>query len=103
MLCVRDDGMSLEEVAAESRVGLDSRRQYLRDIDPWLRPLILGAARDELIGPFRHENRFVIAQLVEKTVPSPDDVALQRRVGGRLLQSVIDLEVSQRIRWTAPL
>jgi hypothetical protein len=97
--CVRDDGLTLSEVAIESRQPVRDTRDLLERLDPTLRDAVLSAGVDELVGPVAVGARHEVVWVVGKR---PADLA-DPIVRARAETAVIDQKVAQailtRVRW----
>lgn len=100
-LCVREDGMTLDEVAARAHVSAEDTRGCLEDLEADLRTHLVGARPGELIGPLGRGDRFVLVLVRDKALPSSEDPETCRRAEARFLQSAVDRESSGRVRWSA--
>ena len=70
--CVREDGLTLSEVAIESRQPVRDTRDLLERLDPELRDVVLSAGVDELVGPVAVGSRHEVVWVVGKR---PADLA----------------------------
>jgi len=98
-LCVRDDGMQLDEVAANAKIGLHSAPLYLEEIDPSLRDRFLSAGKGVLVGPLNWEKGFALFVVEDKILPALEDLAIRRRAEESLIQNVINREIVNRVKW----
>jgi hypothetical protein len=99
VLCVRDDGMQLEEVAQLAGVDVVHEHALLCDVPPALATQLLSASRGELIGPVEHGDATAVVVLDAKVAPSPDDPEIARRARRELLTRALDREMATRVRW----
>jgi hypothetical protein len=74
-LCVREDGLSLDEVAATARVAIVESRCYLDELDSDLRAVFLASRQQELLGPIAADGEFTLYQILGKQVPTEQDPA----------------------------
>jgi hypothetical protein len=79
ILCVREDRLSLHDVAALSRTAVARSEVTLDDFDPQHRDLLLAAEPGSVVGPLPAAGRFEVASLVSRTAPSLDDPAIAAR------------------------
>jgi hypothetical protein len=98
-LCVRDDGMQLDEVAANAKTGLHSAPIYLEEIDPSLRDRFLSAGKGALVGPLDWDKGFALFVVEDKILPALEDAAIRRRAEESLIQNAIDREIANRVKW----
>lgn len=94
-LCVRVDGRSLEDVAADCGVPLQRRAVYLEDAEHEL----LGARAGDLVGPVARDGGYLLVHVLERTPPSADDPELRRRAESYLVDRAIERELEKRLRW----
>lgn len=99
VLCVRDDGLDLNEVCDLAGARLVQRRCRLEECDAAMRPLVLGARLGELLGPVPIEGGFVLARVESKIVPSSEDRDIRKRAGEVALAAAVRREVEERVRW----
>jgi len=99
-LCVREDGRSLGEVAADARRELRRSTTYLEELDATVRDDFLAAQKGELLGPFPGGEGFILYQVRDKTLPSPDDAALSARAKDAVLRLQRDREMNDRVKWS---
>jgi hypothetical protein len=98
-LCVRDDGMTLDEVAANAKIGLHHAPIYLEEIDPSLRDRFLSAGKGALVGPLDWDKGFALFVVEDKILPALEDAAIRRRAEESLIQNAIDREIANRVKW----
>jgi hypothetical protein len=98
-LCLREDGLSLTEVAARAGVGVDKRDALIEELDPELAKALLGAAPDELLGPVGVADGFALLSVREKIAPALGDPVIQERLEREVLRRALEREVRNRVRW----
>lgn len=79
ILCVREDRLSLYDVASLARRTVSRERVMLDDVDADRRDTLLAAEPGHLPGPLCVDGRFDVAALVARTAPSLDDPAVAAR------------------------
>jgi hypothetical protein len=99
ILCVRDDGMALEEVAELAGSNVRGERALLAEAPPTLRDHLLSATPGELVGPLGVDDGSAVLLVDRKVAPSPQSAEISRRLRSDLLRSHLDREVSARVRW----
>lgn len=99
VLCVRDDGLALAEVAKLADVPYARRRTRLAELDAALRPIVLGARLDEVVGPVPMHDGFVVVRVESKVVPAVDDPEVARRAADAVLAVALRRAVEERVRW----
>jgi hypothetical protein len=102
-LCVRDDGRQLDEVAANANVALQNAAIYLDAVEPTLRDRFLGAEKGALIGPLNWANAFGLFLVEDKIIPAVEDPEIKQRAQESLLQSAVNREINNRVKWHARL
>lgn len=98
-LCVRDDGMRIEEVAANAKIGLRNAPLYLEEIDPPLRDHFLSAGKGALVGPLDWDKGIALFVVEDKILPALEDPTIGRRAEESLIQNAIDREIANRVKW----
>lgn len=99
-LCVRDDGLGIEEVAREARSELQDATLYIEDVEPALQGVLRSAAPDALLGPIPWEGQYALVQMLEKVRATPEDPEVRARAEGHLLDRLFaDLE-ERRVIWS---
>jgi hypothetical protein len=89
-LCVREDGLTLTEVAARAGLDLHDREVLIEELDPTVARPLLGASPNELVGPVAVGERFLLLSVGEKSAPAVGDAVIQER---------LEREVRNRVRW----
>jgi len=98
-LCVREDGMQLDEVAANAKIGLHEAPIYLEEIDPSLRDRFLSAGKGALVGPLDWDKGFALFVVEDKILPALEDPATRQRAEESLIQNAINREIANRVKW----
>ena len=98
-LCVRDDGMRLDEVAANAKIDPHNEPIYLEAIDPSVRDRFLSAGKGALVGPLDWDKGFALFVVEDKILPALEDPAIKRRAEESLIQNAIDREIANRVQW----
>ncbi len=99
-LCVKDDGLAIEEVASEARSELQEASLYIEDMEPGLRTIFRSAAPDALLGPIPWEGQFALVQMLDKVRATPEDPEVRSRAEGHLLDRLFEDLVERRVTWT---
>ena len=103
LMCVRNDGMSLAEVAAESCYPHQRGTVLLEDMPADLHERVLCAAPGELLEPVPHGDGFQVCRIHQKSEPTLEDPEVRSRIEDRILgQTFADL-CSRHVRWRLPL
>ncbi|HJT81515.1 MAG TPA: hypothetical protein VJ719_09990, partial [Chthoniobacterales bacterium] len=90
LFCVREDGMSMEEVAAEGRYPFRQVDFLLEDLPPDLQQILMSISAGELVDPMPHGDGFELCRVMKKTEPDPEDPTVKERVEQRLLERHFD-------------
>ena len=98
-LCVRVDGLDLEQVAVAAGGEIATQRLYLEAADPELRPHLLSAEAGSLIGPLRLEGGFRLLELLDKLPPSAADPEIRARAERLLRARAADAAVMSEVSW----
>lgn len=102
-LCVKDDGLDINEVASEARTELLDAQLYVEDVEPNLRSIFRSAPPAELLGPIPWEGRYALVLVLAKVRASTEDAEVRTRAERHLLDRLLaDLE-ERRISWTLRL
>lgn len=99
LLCVREDGMTMEEVAEESRYPFHREQRILEDIAPALHPQFLSVTPGKVLEPMENDGAHTLCRVIAKHEPNPDDPAVQRRVEQRLLDRHFGDAMNQHVHW----
>ena len=73
LLCAREDGMSMEEVAAEGRYPYRHPEVLLEEIPEDLQQKFLSVHPGEILDPIAHGDGFHVCRVIGKAEPNPDD------------------------------
>jgi hypothetical protein len=97
--CVREDGLTLSDVAIESRLQVHDSRELLERLEPELRDTVLGAARGQLVGPVLVGSQYELALIVAKDSPDPADPLVRARAEQAIVSRLVDKAVRSQVRW----
>ena len=100
-LCVREDGESLDDVAARCRVPAHPTSFFLEDVEPRHAPLFLSARPGQLVGPLEFQGEYRLFLVKEKALPSEEDAQIRGKAEAALMDRAVEQEISQRVRWHA--
>jgi hypothetical protein len=98
-LCVRIDGRSLTEVAADCRIAPQRRVLYLEEAEREGLTVLLGAGAGELVGPIARAEDFLLVFVHGRTRPEADDPELRRRAEEYLVERASERVLRARVRW----
>jgi hypothetical protein len=85
LFCVRDDGMSMEEVAAEDGYPYRHTNFLLEDIPADAQERFLSASPGDILEPMTRGDGFELYRVLSKTEPHVGDPGVQSRIDRRLL------------------
>lgn len=98
-LCVRDDEVSMEEVAQEGRYPYRRRELVLEEIDPSVQQKYLSSTAGTIMEPTQRGDGFQLARLLGKREPKLEDPDVRARIEQRLLNRHFADLTSGRIQW----
>jgi hypothetical protein len=85
LFCVREDGMSMEEVATEGRYPYRRADFLLEDLPADAQQKYLSVSPGDMLEPMPHGDGFELCRVIKKIEPQPDDPSVKSRVDQRLL------------------
>ena len=97
--CVRDDGMSMEEVAQEGRYPYQRSGLVLEEIPDELQQRFLSLTPGSLLEPIAREDGFQLSRLVGKAEPQLDDPQVRSRIERRILERYFTDLAAKHVRW----
>jgi hypothetical protein len=86
LLCIREDGMSLEEVAAEARYPYRQIHFLHQEIPEQLQQKFWSARTGDVLEPLPRGDGFELYRITKKAEPEAGDPEVQRRIDQRLLE-----------------
>ncbi len=98
-LCVREDGMTLSDVAMEAGQPIDDVRAVLEDLEEPLREVVLSAGVDTLVGPVDLGGRITVAMVISKMPPSLDDPLVRERAERAIVESLGQKAIFSHVTW----
>jgi hypothetical protein len=98
-LCVRADGRSLAEVAADCGVPTSRRALYLEEAEEERLTELLGANPGELVGPIERNGGHLLVYVHGRTRPSGSDPEVTRRAQDQVVARASESAVEARVRW----
>jgi hypothetical protein len=103
LLCVRDDGLTLSQVAPAAGSEVRKLSALLEDLpEKWRQP-VLSATFGKVVGPLVAERRYSVCRVESKREPQLERSDVQERVDKALLrQHFLELE-GRHIRWRIDL
>lgn len=85
ILCLREDGLSMQEVAALSRQPVTRARLFLEDAPTEYRDQLLSAEPGSVIGPLLVDGRYQVTAVRGRTTPALQDERIVERARAVLL------------------
>lgn len=98
--CVTEDGLTLDEVAAEARSEIREWNFYLDEIEANLRPHFLAARAGDWLGPLKYRDGFPVFSVMEKVMPSSDDPLIQKRAENAIIAGLMNQAINERVKWS---
>jgi len=97
LFCVREDGMSMEEVATKGRYPYRQVWIHLEDIPLDNQQRFLCVSAGQMLKPIEHGDGFELYRVVKKTEPGLDDPRVKSRIDQRLLDRHFSELVSKHV------
>ena len=85
LFCVREDGMSMEEVASEGRYPFRRVEFLFEDLPNEVQQKFLSVASGQVLEPMNRGDGFELCRVILKIEPRVDDPAIRLRIEQRLL------------------
>ena len=85
LFCVREDGMSMEEVATGGRYPYRRADFLLEDLSSDAQQKYLSISEGDLLEPMPHGDGFELCRIIKKVEPQLEDPSVKLRVDQRLL------------------
>ena len=86
LFCIREDGMSMEEVAAEGRYPYRRIALLQEDAPSELQQKFLSVAVGDVLEPLARGDGFELYRITKKLEPQLDDPSVQQRIDQRLVE-----------------
>ena len=99
LLCVREDGMSMEEVATEGRYPYRRPEPLLEEIPEELQQKFLSVHPGEILEPIAHGDGFHLCRVIGKEEPDVNDPLVQERAENRILDRHFADLTTRHIQW----
>jgi hypothetical protein len=100
-LCLREDGLPLEEVAGSAHVPVGALSFYLDEIDAEERSRFLASHAGAVVGPIPVDDVHILYHVDAKVMPSADDPSVRARASAIISSRAVTIEVQQRVQWLA--
>jgi hypothetical protein len=98
-LCVAEDGLTLDEVAYNARSIVQQWSFYLDEIEAGARPHFLAARAGESVGPLKIMEGFPLFSILDKQTPAESDPRIRQRAEQAIINSLIEKEMNERVKW----
>lgn len=85
IFCVREDGMTMEEVATEGGYPFRRLEFILEDLASEVQQKFLSVANGQVLDPMEKSDGFDVCRVVRKIEPQVDDADVRTRIEQRLL------------------
>jgi hypothetical protein len=85
LFCVREDGMSMEEIATEGRYPYRRADFLLEDIPADAQQRFLSVSAGDVLEPVARSDEFELCRIIKKVEPQPEDPSVRSRIDRRLL------------------
>ena len=85
LFCVREDGMSMEEVATEGRYPYRRADFLLEELPEDAQQIYLGVSPGDVLKPIPRGDGFELCRIMKKIEPQADDPMVKSRLDQRLL------------------
>lgn len=99
--CVKEDGLTLDELAYDALGVVQQWIVYLDEIEAPARPHFLAARRGDWLGPIRMLEGFPLFSILAKTMPAADDPQIRERAEQAIISILMKQAITERVEWTA--
>jgi hypothetical protein len=101
-LCLRENEVSISEIALESGQEAEKRTLFLDDCPEDVQRRLLCAVPGDVFGPDAIEEGFAVYRVLKKTDPSLESEEVRARLEVRLLESHFSEPMLENVRWLLP-
>jgi hypothetical protein len=98
-LLVREDGLTLPEVAGRAGIDVSEREVFIEEVDDDLSKSLLSAPPGELVGPLPVANGFALIRVNEKVAPTLEDPLIKERLQEEVPRRALERELRNRVGW----
>jgi hypothetical protein len=98
-MCVREDGMSMAEVASDARYPYERTEVVLEDLPTDVQQKVLFAAPGDVLPPLPHDGGFYVHRLVARSDPDLADDDIRERVERQILTRHFAGLTTSCVRW----
>ncbi|MEA2902281.1 MAG: hypothetical protein QOH36_2168 [Actinomycetota bacterium] len=103
LVCLREDGMGMDELAEAVGTAAVRRRTVIADLDHAWRLRFLSSQPGDHLGPVPVDDGLAIVAVRAKVMPSVDDGEVRERARRVLVARAVEREREKRVRWREPL
>jgi hypothetical protein len=100
--CIREDGMSMEEVAAEAGYPYRKISFLQQEVPNDLEQRFLSVVAGALLEPIKRSESFELYRIIRKVEPQADDPTVQKQIDQRLLERHFADLAGQYVEWRLP-
>lgn len=98
VLCVREDGLSIHDVAGLSRQSVRRTNEFLEDVSKDYRDHLVSTEPSRVLGPLAVAGRFEVIAVVGRTPPTLDTPRVAARARQAALEGAIRRAARERVR-----
>jgi hypothetical protein len=99
VLCVRNDGLPMSEVASEGRYPYRCVEVLLEDVPEDSQQKFISVRPGSLLDPIPQGDGFQLWRVLEKHDPNPEDPAVRERIDQRIIDRHFSELCAKHIRW----
>ncbi len=99
LLCVRTDGMEMQEVAEEGRYPYRHAEILLEDVPEDLQQKFLSVTPGSVLEPITRGEGFHLCRIIAKAEPNVDDPIVKTRAEDRILDRHFGELCAQHVQW----
>jgi hypothetical protein len=99
LLCVRNDGLSMAEVANEGRYPYRCTAVLLEDVPEDSQQKFISVTPGSVLDPIPRGDGFQLCRVLEKKEADPDDPAVRERIDQRIIERHFSELCEKHIRW----
>jgi hypothetical protein len=99
LLCVRDDGLSMTDIAAEGRYPYRRAELLLEDLPDDLQQKFLSVSPGDILEPIPRGDGFHLCRIIGKMEPNVDDPAVRNRAERRILERHFSELIAKHVHW----
>jgi hypothetical protein len=97
--CVSEDGLTLDQVAADAHDEVRQWSFYADEIEASVRPYFLAARQGDLVGPLKLKLGYPLFSLLNKKMPHVDDPQVVSRAERAIVTSLTTQAINERVKW----